>query len=1345
MDELNGDLQSTEVEELSRFFKKMGWFVDKSEIAELVRGGIHKYFEDPANAPPNWSEILKAIFVSCLHWTDTLHQYFRKKVDLNVIEEKTKVNYARRFVHIVNFVVNDCLARRQSGSVSPHSSLVDDVFAAPTLERVLDLVDGLMRERVTGAEPSVLEALMRGFALKKPKKPGDVELKDPRDIQPIATRLMALLRTSVLACSAKATGHGSWGGLQEAAGARIRAVLGESGTRAGSGAYSDADDAVSGVSEESEVDPFEGSNELMRRPNDVDIAMEMELEERCVYLNAKNSYPMSAIVQVWFEAQVHARKLSPRILVLEDGTTVSFDGRRIDMKCFSRSYAELLSYANGLAEELSMGVDTQATVDDFREDYSQGEIPLSEQGKRKLQKLVEALANQPGVFAVDAARGKCLLVDKFKHDFFDKYDNLVEAMLALVHIGGGMPARGSELARYKFRDFQGGRRNVFLFHGHVYFEPTWQKNSWTLADLPQFRFLDQNLSKLVLRVFGFLSRVAHLLAKASFAKYTNAYLSHVFVSAGKPMSSNAIRSSVSAHISRAGVNLAFADLRHLLKFCFNMAVMQANEEREPPPGHSKGDFHGIRYASTLLANNFACRQAGHSEDTGSGHYARTKGSHDCFNDVQFLGQLFVSAWCWERVLHADKAVTSRVVDGGSLVGSGRTEPSQVEVVELATQRVRELQSQAQFVAMVDPRAQLNLPHIGDKLRQPRDAHWAECLDAPDYSFLDGLRLGNAGEIARRHLQALFPGTTWRSAEQLHAVKMSLSDLNFLSVISTGGGKSLTFFITAREFVDQVTLVLVPTRTLKDDLLRRAGELGIRCGDVFNDKARGLVVMTYKMASMVFKSVIAQDFQRIKRVFIDEAHELGGIDEDVASDLRSLAVLRPFTLLTATASGRVMTMLNRWSPSLLVHQIRASTDRPNIAYSVQRVSGNAGNAAWSLVKATLSRDATGRAIVFVPFKDEVEEMLSLFQKLDEGTKFGVVFLHGGLDDKFTPAAVWRDGGARVIVATKAFGPGVDMPSVRIVILAGIPWCVEDAGQFTGRAGRDGLPSRAVVLLNSSRELRAIESLWQLDPRGALQREATLACLSADACFRETLSLVMDGRAVHCKDSEGMALCGFCERTPSPFLEELSAASAVSAVDRRFNEEVLDEAEAALTEIRDLIDRKHGCAYCYTLGHDSSSHSLFDCEPLKKPRNGRKWQYSCLFCFDLVGFHSAEADPTCPFMTPYGQTPETMICGLCAVPSYLGRDKVHPDVMGRQCRRFSFKVYWILHTAAELRRSREQEVPGATELEINTFVRRKMAEEWKGVSGFANGKPALLVWAAKHMQPLKRLKGGFPAHK
>ena len=306
----------------------------------------------------------------------------------------------------------------------------------------------------------------------------------------------------------------------------------------------------------------------------------------------------------------------------------------------------------------------------------------------------------------------------------------------------------------------------------------------------------------------------------------------------------------------------------------------------------------------------------------------------------------------------------------------------------------------------------------------------------------------------------------------------------LGLMPTGGGKSITFQVPGM-ILEGLTIVITPLISLmKDqvDNLRQkqikavyfhAGmthkEITLAWEKLVNAKCKFLYVSPERLSSEKF--CIELKSLPVKLVVIDEAHCISQWGYDFRPSYLNISKLRkihpdaPFLALTATATPEVVKDISDKLQFRQGHKIfKKSFSRPNIQYIVRPTDSKIQQ-----IVHILSR-VQGTAIVYVRSRKRTKEIAE--QLIAQG--ISAANYHAGLsfEDKQVRQDAWKNGSLRVIVATNAFGMGIDKPDVRVVIHHDLPPSLEEYYQEAGRAGRDGLKSYAVILpsANDKAQLR-----------------------------------------------------------------------------------------------------------------------------------------------------------------------------------------------------------------------------------------------------------------------------------
>ena len=320
---------------------------------------------------------------------------------------------------------------------------------------------------------------------------------------------------------------------------------------------------------------------------------------------------------------------------------------------------------------------------------------------------------------------------------------------------------------------------------------------------------------------------------------------------------------------------------------------------------------------------------------------------------------------------------------------------------------------------------------------------------------------------------------WR-AGQREAVEAALAGRDSLIVMPTGGGKSLCYQLPGLATED-LTIVVSPLIALMNDQWRRLNGAGhpvamvtsamsdeaVRSSlaQVRGGEARIVYCSPERFGSTVFLAAIEQ--RRIDLLAVDEAHCVSEWGHDFRPDYLRLPEIaerlgRPTVMAcTATATEAVAREIAARFQMREPLQVRAGFDRPNLSFDVVRLEGTGSKARrMALLEVGLADPANRAAIVYCGTRRDTDEVASALR--EAGLR--ALAYHAGMEaeDRSSVQARFMGGEAEVIVATNAFGMGVDKADVRSVWHMAIPTSLEAYYQEAGRAGRDGLPAKAVLL-------------------------------------------------------------------------------------------------------------------------------------------------------------------------------------------------------------------------------------------------------------------------------------------
>jgi superfamily II DNA or RNA helicase len=654
-------------------------------------------------------------------------------------------------------------------------------------------------------------------------------------------------------------------------------------------------------------------------------------------------------------------------------------------------------------------------------------------------------------------------------DYMRQVSHFRAQLLVLMHMTGGQPARGPEILSVRHRNTaQGGHRNLFIEDGLVVFVTRYSKQYMITGDVKIIhRYLPREVGELVVwfkwLVLPFVERMEAMVWRQD---RVSSHLWPADVDGRKwttDRMTDAMKQATSAGMGRAIGVAAYREIAIAISREWVRGATQFQRDEEDAP-QEWDEEQALAHA--------ADEQATHTPQIAGSIYARNSMERSGVNADRRLRFRMVST-DWHRFL------------------------------QFESQRSQDQRDTKRKRCPFEDDADEEYARRQTRIKQ---------MDAA--AALKGMM---KAEVSFRSVQG----------EAMRAIQDGVSPI--VAVMPTGSGKSVLFMLPAWAESGGLTVVVVPLNGLRADMVHRCQRLGIRCA-VWDDRRQpdgaSIVLITpEKAVDEAFATYIrrSRETRRLDRIVVDECHTILNDQVDFRKRLQRLGELAAaetqMVLLTATLppSEEERLFQRMYWQREEVRLIRASTVRPNIKYSVVKSSRRAPERAAHLdemVSRFLEDPRHGQSKVLIMCNSRTGA-----EEVARRGSFPCEYYHAGMSNRAREEVLedFRQGRFRVIAATGAFGMGIDIDDIHLVIHIDEPWDMLDYGQTSGRGGRDGGPTEAIII------------------RGGYASEDGLVRQYIDGprppCRRILIDRYLDGDHQRQQCQEGEQACDICEQAPA----------------------------------------------------------------------------------------------------------------------------------------------------------------------------------------------------------------------
>ena len=330
------------------------------------------------------------------------------------------------------------------------------------------------------------------------------------------------------------------------------------------------------------------------------------------------------------------------------------------------------------------------------------------------------------------------------------------------------------------------------------------------------------------------------------------------------------------------------------------------------------------------------------------------------------------------------------------------------------------------------------------------------------------------ELTRSILQQYWGYPSFRPMQE-DIVDSVIEGKDTLALLPTGGGKSICFQVPALA-MEGICIVITPLISLMKDQVMHLKKIGIAAAAIFsgmhhneieiiyNQAAFGMLKFLYVSPERLMTDAFIEALKKmnVNMIAVDESHCISQWGYDFRPPYLKIAEIRkyiphaPVLALTATATPQVVEDIQYRLGFKKNNVFQTSYERKNVTYNVIHEADKFG-----LMYRLFQKMDKGSGIVYARSRKRTKIIADWLQSVG----ISASFYHAGLDAKLRDyrQQLWMDGKIKVIVATNAFGMGIDKPDVRLVVHLDLPDSLEAYFQEAGRAGRDLQPSEAFLLV------------------------------------------------------------------------------------------------------------------------------------------------------------------------------------------------------------------------------------------------------------------------------------------